>query len=107
MTKNILAYFKSENDAESAKANLQRLQVSNLFVDEIPETDHNVTYVPLMPIGSTNTGTSAGGVVGLGDDLANKDDNPATHLLEGQVDEKDYEEAIQILADSKGYGSNE
>lgn len=106
MTKSILVYFKSENDAESAHASLQRLRVSDLFVDEIPEAEQNRIVVPLFNLGTTSTNA---GIIGSMDEQGDQDmtDDSLTHLLEGQVDEADYEEAMQVLSDSKGYRSRE
>ncbi|MEC5424116.1 hypothetical protein QGM71_11495 [Virgibacillus sp. C22-A2] len=103
---NILAYFKSENDAESARANLQRLQVSSIIVDKLPETEGQQTFVPLFTVGSTTTST---GIVGTVSNNGNEGDHgkEMTYLVEGKVKPEDYEEALQILAESKGYKNNE
>lgn len=118
MTKNIRAYFKSENDAESAQAKLQKLRVSNVFIDEFPEDEHESEFVPILPLGTAGTGTgvTGAGIAGGGADAVSmssgslleddRNDNHVTHLLEGQVEDEDYKEALQILADNNGYDSN-
>ena len=47
MPKSILVYFKSENDAEAARSGLQRLRVSDLYIDHLPEGDNKQTYIPI------------------------------------------------------------
>ncbi|OZU89227.1 hypothetical protein CIL03_05775 [Virgibacillus indicus] len=118
MTKNIRAYFKTENDAESARANLQKLRVSNVFIDEFPEEERESEFVPILPLGTAGTGTGvtgAGIASGVADEVSmssdsfledDRNDNHVTHLLEGQVEDEDYKEALQILADNNGYDSN-
>jgi hypothetical protein len=98
MMKNIHAYFKSENDAEAAKAKLEALRAADLFVDEFPETENNTVFVPLFTMGSTaaSTGIIAEGI------YMDREENHVTHLLEGKVDESDYEKAMQILQDENG-----
>lgn len=117
MTKNIRAYFKSENDVESARASLQRLRVSNLFIDELPEEERENNYVAILPLGSASNSTSIGtgvagantgaGVGNIGAAFDDGDDNnQITHILEGQVEDEDYEEAQAVLAENRGYTNN-
>ncbi|CDO04518.1 hypothetical protein BN988_03078 [Oceanobacillus picturae] len=107
MTKSFVAYFKSENDAETAKAKLEKLRVSNVLVDELPETKKHNAYFPIVGMGTPGTMSTGTGVMGLG--VADVSDNnreehgQITHLLEGKVEEEDYDQAISILAESKGY----
>lgn len=96
MMKNMLAYFKSENDAVAAKASLEKLRVADVFVDEFPETENKTVFVPLFTTGATTAST---GIIAEGIYTDRKEDN-VTHLLEGKVHEADYEEAIKILQDS-------
>jgi hypothetical protein len=95
--KNIHAYFKSENDAEAVKARLEKLRVSDLLVDEFPETENQTVFVPLFTMGSTAAST---GIIAEGIYL-DREENNVTHLLEGKVSEGDYEQAMQILQDGK------
>jgi hypothetical protein len=96
--KNIQAYFKSENDAEAAKAKLEKLRVSDLLVDGFPEPENKAVFVPLFTMGSTaaSTGLIAEGI------YMDREEADVTHLLEGKVSEADYEEAMQILQDGNG-----
>lgn len=102
MKKRILAYFKSENDAESAKAALQKLHVSELIVDDIPESGYKFTFVPF-----TQSGHSLG--VGGEIDLESSEEKveAITHVLEGEVKVEEYERAIKILSEKDGYLKND
>ena len=53
--RSVEVYFKSENDAESARASLQTLKVTNLYIDEMPENIDTRMYIPFFP---TNIGVS-------------------------------------------------
>ncbi|WP_100009742.1 hypothetical protein [Lentibacillus sediminis] len=104
----IHAYFKSENDAESANAALQRLRVKNITVEEIPESGRTITVLPIFHGG----GGTVGGTVGAAptqdnSELSGKDNGSVTHLLEGEVEESDYDEATRILSENNGYARNE
>jgi|SRR5690625_3710448 len=99
MMKHIQAYFKSENDAEAAKAKLEALRAADLFVDEFSEATENKTvFVPLFTMGSTAAST---GIIAE-EVYMDREEEHVTHLLEGKVNEEDYEKAIQILQDGDG-----
>ncbi|WP_164217013.1 hypothetical protein [Virgibacillus sp. YIM 98842] len=99
MMKNIHAYFKSENDAEAAKAKLEALRAADLLVDEFPADAENKTvFVPLFTMGSTTAST---GIITEGIYM-DREEEPVTHFLEGKVDEADYEKAMQMLQDGNG-----
>ncbi|MFG6149681.1 hypothetical protein [Halobacillus sp. B23F22_1] len=107
MKKHIEAFFKTENDAESAKASLQKLSISNPFMEPIPEESRLTGVVPVL-----NQGTTAG-VAGFKDFIKpNKnttdEDTPPetdhlTHLLQFDVDKDDYNEALAILKKHDGH----
>ena len=104
MSKSILVYFKSENDAETARSGLQRLRVSDLYVDHLPEGDTKQTFVPISAAHSP--GTEESGMVkekGVLAGLFNKKEDPATHLIQAQVQEVDYEAAIDVLIEANGF----
>lgn len=98
MPKSILVYFKSENDAEAARSGLQRLRVSDLYVDHLPEGDNKTTYHPITNTGEADTEKSKGILKGL----FQKED-PMTHLVQAKVQEVDYDEAMEILTETNGY----
>ncbi|WP_042221281.1 hypothetical protein [Oceanobacillus manasiensis] len=107
MTKNFVAYFKSENDAEAAKAKLEKLRVSNLLVDEVPEGEKRKAFIPIVGMGTPgtmSTGAGAMGIINTSED-SRDEHGEVTHLLEGKVEQEDYDEAISLLSESKGYES--
>ncbi len=109
MSKSLLTYFKSENDAESARSSLQRLRVTDVYVEEMPdEGGMNMNmYIPLFAVGSTSSSMGAVGELDEGGIAANEimrdKDTPVTHVLEGQVEEADFEKAKEILRDNRGF----
>lgn len=108
MSKSLLAYFKSENDAESARASLQRLRVTDLHVEQLSEKENRTVFIPFFISGSTFSDTGDVGGLNQGSgmlakDMMNDDDSFVTHLLEGRVEESDYEEAIRTLSDNHAY----
>ncbi|WP_404455978.1 hypothetical protein [Oceanobacillus kapialis] len=109
MSKSFVAYFKSENDAETAKAKLEKLRVSDMLVDELPNGDKRATYFPIVGIGTPGSMSTGSGAMGIGmADVTDDHDEKSqklTHLLEGKVEQEDYVEAISILAESNGYKS--
>lgn len=100
MSRKILAYFDSENDAESAKATLQTLKVRHVIVDKLPDTDEKVSYIPFTPTGQSQ---GAIGTIGLKNHNSEENEGQVTHLLEAQVEEEDFEKAMQYLMDNNGY----
>ncbi|MGJ9458295.1 hypothetical protein [Oceanobacillus sp. CF4.6] len=104
MTKNMIAYFRTENDAESARSTLQTLKVSNLIIDSIPEANEGTAYIPIAPLGPTWGGKGVVGFSNLTEDEASHgSDYPVTHMLEVQIEEEDIEEAMKILMENNGF----
>ncbi|MCP3028873.1 hypothetical protein [Halobacillus sp. A5] len=107
MTKHIEAYFKTENDAESAKAELQKLSVTNEMVEPIPEESRLTGVVPVL-----NQSQSAG-VANFSDVInpeksTSREDTPPevkhlTYLLHFDVDSKEYNDALAILKTHHGH----
>jgi hypothetical protein len=98
MPKSILVYFKSENDAEAARSGLQRLRVTDLYVDHLPEGDNKQSYVPITDLDETNTAKRKG----IFKNIFQKED-PMTHLVQAKVQEADYNEAMGILTEVNAY----
>ncbi|MFC3041205.1 hypothetical protein ACFOGI_13230 [Virgibacillus xinjiangensis] len=98
----IQAYFKSENDAEAAKADLQRLKTERVMVDSIPEDQKDAS---LIPINNPGAGAGTVGVVGSGEAGISTEEREKefTHIVEGEVEEREYEQALNILKRHKGY----
>src|SRR5690625_5979074 len=60
MTETIEVFFKNENNAESAQAQLRTLKVIEMYIEEMPEDARTTLYVPVFPASlDTNTTGSA------------------------------------------------
>ncbi|WP_082234855.1 hypothetical protein [Halobacillus massiliensis] len=110
MKKHVEAYFKNENDAEGARAALQKMPVENDIVEAIPEGRNVTGVVPVL----NQSGTSAvTGVAGFTDFLNPKKDSQKedieeeaghlTQLLQFDVAEENYKEALTILKENKAH----
>ncbi|MBH0231136.1 hypothetical protein [Halobacillus yeomjeoni] len=106
MTKHIEAFFSTENDAESAKADLQSLSIQHEMVEAIPE---DVDLTPVVPVaGSSNTG---GGTFNFTEVLKPKYDNDGalsdkrhmTHTLHFYIKEEEYDRALEIIEKHEGH----
>ncbi len=92
MYKAIQAFFKTEDDAETVKADLNKLKANDIRVDKLPEADHTLLLTPLTYAGNgtTNSGGGAGtGVIGAftrdnqGMGIT-PDDSPREHTIENR-----------------------
>jgi len=111
MTKDLIAYFKSESNAESARAGLQRIRVENLYIDEMPEQDGSKEFMPIAGSETQLAGELGGfnaeqaGVLQSveGEGNLNIDDGrPVTHMIHGKVEDDDYVEALIIIHKAHG-----
>lgn len=84
------AYFRTENNAESAKAELETLKVGKVFVERITEP-------------------SKSGVMEIIKNIFTIDDseNHDPYVLHVEVAKEDFEEADKIIQESEGYISME
>lgn len=109
MTKTVEVYFKSENDAASASASLQRLKIHNMFIDPMTEGYDTKMIIPFFPTtihdisATTNMASADPGVVGMVEVESNEKNVKLTHLLQFDVEESDYEEALWILKEHECY----
>ena len=104
MAQHLQAYFKSENDAEAAHARLQKLKVSKIYVDTIPEEVDMSFIVPVGSIGSGNTHTT--GAPGFASEVYSditEENSRFSHILEFVVEEEDKEEALEQLKEEDAY----
>ncbi|WP_173917148.1 hypothetical protein [Halobacillus sp. Marseille-Q1614] len=110
MKKHVEAFFKNENDAEGARAALQKVAIENDTIEAIPEQKNVKGVVPVL----NQSGTSAvTGVAGFTDFLNPKKDTQRaeedeeaghlTQLLQFDVKEEDYQEALSILEENKAH----
>ncbi|RKL66831.1 hypothetical protein CR203_13435 [Salipaludibacillus neizhouensis] len=113
MSHKIQAYFKTENDAEAASAKLQKVNVSNVLIDKIPEGSKGVMLLPItnLGVGGSGMGTAAG-PPGMLARLTNLKDvgksdreksDAFSHLLDFEVTDEDFEEALDVLSESDAY----
>ncbi|WP_405097714.1 hypothetical protein [Oceanobacillus sp. FSL H7-0719] len=98
MKKRIEAYFKSENDVETAKTALQQLHVQDIIIDDIPEEGNKIAFVPFV-----QSGLSWGVAASLDLNQEEKKEEEMTHVLEGKVKAEEYDKAIAILSEKEGY----
>ena len=100
------AFFKTEDDVQSVEAELHRLHVNNVIADEIPADDSNAfTGIPLFATttsSTANTGSSNLAAAFLGDEGDAEDSSSFSRVLEFQVTEGDYQEALRIVANNGG-----
>src|SRR5690625_3863397 len=107
MTETIEVYFKNENDAESALAQLRTLKVVQMHIEEMPEDARTKLYVPVFPASlDTNTTGSARGPItpalsSVEDDVSGPD--YPSYLLYIEIETDDYEQAMKILQDHEYY----
>ncbi len=107
MSETIEVYFKNENDAESAQAQLRTLKVNQMYLDEMPEDTETRLFVPILPTsGDTNiTGSARGPVTPIvseiDDDLSGPNYPP--YLLYVEVETDDYDQAMSILQEHDCY----
>lgn len=112
MGENIDVFFKNENDAESAQAELRTLKVRNMYVEEMPEDADTTLLVPFFP---TNIESSAGAAGNVGpitpiiSDAGKDVDGPKylSHLLHVEVETEDYNEVLSILEKHDCYSHKE
>ena|SRR5690625_2609302 len=109
MSKSILGYFKTENDAEVARSRLQVLQAKNLYMDQMPAEEDDGTFTPVMSGDSDafNRGGSIGGMAainqdGHGDPIFLEKSEHTKYLIQGQVKDKDFNKAIEIIKQANG-----
>lgn len=99
-------YFKNENDAESARADLEKYNVHNTAVEKVPDGTRAGGFIPLFSPGS---GSGSAGIPFFTQDRTNDseaqkaDPKYMSHMLRFEVDEKDYEETIAALKNHDSY----
>ncbi|MDG5470366.1 hypothetical protein P6709_01315 [Jeotgalibacillus sp. ET6] len=99
MLNHLQAYFKSENDAETALMKLQRLNISDSRVDAIPDDDNDRLFiVPAFNLSSAGGNAANAGMVSRNHQ---NDDNQSsqgfTHILEFKVAAEETQEALKVL----------
>ncbi|WP_347861325.1 hypothetical protein U0355_11790 [Salimicrobium sp. PL1-032A] len=90
----IIAYFKSENDAESAMTSLKKLKVENEKVEEIPEDSRKNRVMPFSSGGLQANMAEYGESF---NDAFGAKGAEMTYLLQFDVEEEDHDAAIKVL----------
>ncbi|WP_163538494.1 hypothetical protein [Gracilibacillus sp. YIM 98692] len=107
MYKPLQAFFKTEDDAETVKALLNKLKANDIVIDQLPDGDEGVFLVPLAYSGSSTNGVGAGsggGVLPLiSRDEIGGDEESREFVLECEVAEEDYQESLKIVMENDGY----
>lgn len=114
MYKPIQAFFKTENDAEKVKAELNRLKVNDIRVDKLEDAHRTLFLSPLGygggsagGMGASSAGSSGGGgifpIFARSSEGQESDDTQRDHTVECEVDEEDYQTALKIMMDNDGY----
>ncbi|SET51114.1 hypothetical protein SAMN05216389_11345 [Oceanobacillus limi] len=105
MAKKFISYFKTEDDLLSAHASLQTLRTHNVTIDQIPEDDGGGAFTPAVALNQT---TSNFGYAAVLNTAGNNDgDQGGMHVIEGQVEDADFEAALNILKKNNGFERSE
>ncbi|MGP4039311.1 hypothetical protein ACTWP4_05280 [Gracilibacillus sp. D59] len=107
MYKSVQAFFKTEDDAETVRADLNKLKTNDIRVDHLPEADRTLILAPITFTGNYSTGMGAGGgilpAIATTNSGEEVDDTPREHTIECEVAEDDYPEALKIIMENDGY----
>ncbi|WP_112182406.1 MULTISPECIES: hypothetical protein [Paraliobacillus] len=108
MFKSLQAYFKTENDAESVHAKLNnKVNVRNVMIDEVSDGLKNKVVVPLVAASggqsSTTPSSSPYPIPALGDGLLKPGQTEHKTVLECEVAEEDFGEALIILQENEAH----
>lgn len=101
IVRKVEAYFKNENDAESAKASLQSIKTTSVFIEEMSAGTDTKLYVPFFTTNVEAAGAPSN-VRPLGAQvpfLSEENHGEITHLLHFDVSEEEHDQAISILKD--------
>lgn len=107
MSETIEVYFKNENDAESAQAQLRTLKINHMYLDEMPEDSDTTIFVPFFSTSvDTNTaGAARGPVAPIISDVRGDNSGPnyPSYLLFVEVETEDYDQAMSVLQEHDCY----
>ncbi|CQR45996.1 hypothetical protein BN1058_00239 [Paraliobacillus sp. PM-2] len=106
MFNRLQAYFRTENDAEDVRAKLNKVNVKNVTVDTL-DTDYDTTFTaPLVARISTSPNAAGMSLYPFqveDDDALYENAKDRNVILECEVEEEDFTEALQILYENEGY----
>lgn len=112
MIKNIEVYFKNENDAKSAEAELRTLKLKDIYVEEMPEDSKPTSFIPLIPRSMDSGVAATGGVGSVTPFIPSKEaespgPNYPPYLLHVELEGEDWDKAMEILQEHDCYTSEE
>ncbi|RKQ37764.1 hypothetical protein [Oceanobacillus halophilus] len=96
MAKQFTAYFKSEDDLLSAHASLRTLRTSNVTIDSVPRQNTEEGFVPFVALNNTTSNMGYATVYREGDE------QNELYMLEGLVDETQFDKAMNIIQRNDG-----
>ncbi|WP_217586326.1 hypothetical protein [Lentibacillus saliphilus] len=106
MKERIHAYFRSEDDAESARAKLQALRVSDIVIEAMPNDEGAYFSFPMTGPSAGVTRVTASEVASdlFGTEKEQLDQaQMRPHILEAQVEASHYDAAQSVLREAGGY----
>ncbi|WP_117168210.1 hypothetical protein [Paraliobacillus sediminis] len=108
MFKKLEAYFKSENDAEAVRAKLNnKVNVRNVMIDQVSDGLANKFVVPLVAGGGGTSATMPGNspypIPSSGEGFFKEDEGERKTVLECEVSEEDFNEALVILQENDAH----
>jgi|SRR5699024_27912 len=107
MAETIEVYFKNENNAESAQAQLRTLKVIDMYIEEMPKDARTTLYVPVFPasLDTNTTGSARGPITPALSSVVDEVSGPdyPSYLLHVEIETDDYDEAMKILQDHEYY----
>lgn len=111
--KHVELYFKNENDAQSAKAELNKYKVKDVFLEKMGEGNRSGLFIPIFsPYWGAGGGAAGGAFPSFAGSNDSSEEGKAekadskymSHMLRFDVNEEDYDEAISMLKDYDPYG---
>lgn len=106
MYRSLQAFFVTEDDAEDARATLNKLKTNDVMIDHLPEGTGGMTVVPLAYSGNSTQGlgTGNGGIIAPISSTGQTQDHQSrcSYMLDFKVDEADFQEALRIVMEKDG-----
>lgn len=115
--KQVELYFKNENDAQSAKSELNKFKVKNVAIEKMEEGSRNGLFIPIFsPYWGAGGGVAGGSIPSYNEDSKgsseveqskNADPKYMSQLLRFEVSEEDYDEVLSVLKEYDPHGIEE
>ena len=107
MYRSLQAFFLTEDDAEDARATLNKLKTNDVLIDHLPDGAGGMTVVPLAYSGNSahGLGTGNGGIIApivATGETTPDEGSQRSYMLDLQVDEADFQAALRIIMEKDG-----